>query len=149
MALRRKTRLKLVQLVGERGTPYDFTLAGDLRTYADLLTNEGLAGVARYANAIGPYKELVVSRKADGAMGADTGLARRARAAGLGVHVWTLRAENRFLPMEARSGDDPAARGDLAAEIGPLLDAGVTGVFADHPDLAASAREKWLAGERM
>ena len=28
----------------------------------------------------------------------DTGLARRARAQGLGIHVWTLRAENEFLP---------------------------------------------------
>lgn len=143
-ALRRKTKLKLVQLVSATGAPFDFTLASDARSYADLLTTEGLAEVARYANAIGPYKELIVSRTADGKLGGDTGLARRARAAGLGVHVWTLRAENHFLPADTRSSTEPTERGNLAAEIRPLLEAGVTGLFADHPDLAVAAREQWL-----
>jgi glycerophosphoryl diester phosphodiesterase len=73
----------------------------------------------------------------------DTGLARRARGAGLGVHVWTLRAENEFLPAELRSTGDAAALGDMQREILGLLDAGVTAIFADQPDLAVRARDEW------
>jgi glycerophosphoryl diester phosphodiesterase len=73
----------------------------------------------------------------------DTGLARRARAAGLGIHVWTLRAENEFLPLALRSSGDAAAHGDLTTEIHALLDAGITGLFSDHPDLAVRARNNW------
>jgi glycerophosphoryl diester phosphodiesterase len=76
----------------------------------------------------------------------DTGLARRARAAGLGVHVWTLRAENEFLPESLRLSADAAVRGDMASEIRALLDAGITGFFSDFPDLAVRARDEWWAG---
>jgi glycerophosphoryl diester phosphodiesterase len=75
----------------------------------------------------------------------DTGLAQRARAAGLGIHVWTLRAENEFLPPALRSSGDMAAHGDLETEIQALLDAGITGFFSDHPDLAVRARDEWWA----
>ena len=75
----------------------------------------------------------------------DTGLARRARGLGLGVHVWTLRAENEFLPDDLRSSGDAAAQGDLHSEIHALLDAGITGFFSDHPDLAVQARDEWWA----
>ena len=140
-ALRKRTDLPLVQLVAPQGQPFDFTLAGDPRTYADLMTGPGLAEIAGYADAIGPHKWMVVDFGAAGA--ADSGLARRARAAGLGVHVWTLRAENEFLPAVLRSAGDAAAPGNLAGEIEALLDAGITGFFSDHPDLAVRARDEW------
>jgi glycerophosphoryl diester phosphodiesterase len=140
-ALRRKTDLPLVQLVAPTGQPFDFTLAGDKRTYLDLMSDVGLAEIATYADAIGPHKWMVVQFGADGS--SDTGLARRARAAGLGVHVWTLRAENEFLPQVLKSHGDAAAHGDLGAEIRALLDAGITGFFSDHPDLAVRARDDW------
>jgi glycerophosphoryl diester phosphodiesterase len=139
--LRKQTRLRLVQLVAEKSAPFDWQQDGDRRTYADMLTTAGLAQVAQYADAIGPHKELVVSRPSDGSLGKDTGLARAARAAGLGVHVWTLRAENHFLPANLRSSADPAARGDVEQELAALLDAGVTGVFADYPDIATQVRD--------
>ncbi len=140
-ALRARTDLTLVQLVEASGQPFDFTLAKDPRSYADLLSDAGLAHIATYADAIGPFKRLVVDY--EGGQPRDTGLARRARAAGLGVHAWTLRAENEFLPEGLRSGGDAAAPGDLAAEIRALLDAGITGFFSDHPDLAVQARDQW------
>jgi len=142
-ALRRRTDLPLVQLVAPTGQPFDFTLAGDKRTYLDLLTDAGLAEIATYADAIGPHKWMVVQFGPEGRK--DTGLARRARAAGLGIHVWTLRAENEFLPPELRSSGDAAAHGDLNAEIRALLDAGITGFFSDQPDLAVRARDEWWA----
>ena len=141
--LRRKTDLTLVQLVEASGQPFDFTQSRDARSYADLMADAGLREIATYADAIGPFKGMVVTYQSGRAE--DTGLARRARAAGLGVHVWTLRAENEFLPAPLRSSADPAARGDLAAEIHALLDAGITGFFSDQPDIAVRARDEWWA----
>ena len=141
--LRGKTDLPIVQLIEPSGQPFDFTLSGDARSYRDLLGDAGLREIARYADTIGPHKWMVVTFT-EGTH-TETGLARRARAAGLGVHVWTLRAENEFLPAGLRSSGDMSARGDLAAEIRALLDAGITGFFSDHPDLAVRARDEWWA----
>jgi glycerophosphoryl diester phosphodiesterase len=96
-ALRLKTDLPLVQLVAPEGQPFDFTLAGDPRSYSNLMEDAGLQEIATYADAIGPHKWMVVEFGSAGPR--DTGLARRARAVGLGIHVWTLRAENEFLPV--------------------------------------------------
>jgi len=120
---------------------FDFTLAGDRRSYLDLMSETGLKEIAMYADAIGPHKWMVVQFSL--AQARDTGLARRARAAGLGIHIWTLRAENEFLPPDLRSAGDAAAWGDLRREIHALLDAGITGMFADQPDLAVRARDEW------
>jgi glycerophosphoryl diester phosphodiesterase len=140
-ALRRRTDLPLVQLVSPTGQPFDFTMAGDQRSYLDLMNDAGLREIATYADAIGPHKGMVVMYGPETAT--DTGLARRARAAGLGIHVWTLRAENEFLPVDLRSAGGVAAPGNLNAEIQALLDAGITGFFSDQPDLAVRARDEW------
>jgi glycerophosphoryl diester phosphodiesterase len=144
-ALRRRTDLPLVQLVAPTGQPFDFTLSGDPRTYSNLMTDEGLQEIAGYADAIGPHKWMVVQFEASGAR--DTGLARRARAQRLGIHVWTLRAENEFLPVDLKSPGDAAAHGDLGLEIRALLDAGITGFFSDHPDIAARTRDEWWSAK--
>ena len=68
-ALRRRTDLPLVQLVAPTGQPFDFTLAGDKRTYLDLMTDAGLAEIATYADAIGPHKWMVVQFGPEGAEG--------------------------------------------------------------------------------
>ena len=142
-ALRRRTDLPLVQLIAPTGQPFDFTLAGDKRTYLDLMSDDGLREIAAYADAIGPHKWMVVQFGPEGPT--DTGLARRARAAGLGIHVWTLRAENEFLPTDLKSPGDAAVHGKLSAEIRALLDAGITGFFSDHPDIAVRSRDEWWA----
>jgi glycerophosphoryl diester phosphodiesterase len=142
--LRRRTDLTLVQLISPTGQPADFAEEGDKRSYLDLMSDAGLREIASYADAIGPHKAMIVNYT--GGKAQDTGLARRARAAGLGVHPWTLRAENEFLPVVLRSSGDVAAKGDLKSEIHALLDAGVTGLFSDHPDLAVHARDEWWEG---
>jgi glycerophosphoryl diester phosphodiesterase len=54
----------------------------------------------------------------------------------LDVWTWTLRPENRFLEPIHRRGSAPGARGDWITAWSRLLEAGVDGVFVDHPDLA-------------
>jgi glycerophosphoryl diester phosphodiesterase len=135
------TRVPLVQLVEPAGRPWDFTLARVARSYADMLRPEGLREVASYARAIGAHKDLVLPRDASGRLGEATSLVSDAHAAGLLVHVFTLRAENQFLPAQLRRGADPAARGDLAAEATLFLRAGVDGLFTDHPAVGVAARD--------
>jgi glycerophosphoryl diester phosphodiesterase len=129
-----RTRLPVVQLLdAAHRRPADLAAAGDPTTYGDLVTREGLAWIDDYADGVGPHKGLVLPRDADGAAEEPSPLVRDAHRAWLTVHVWTLRAENRFLPTDLRIGEDPDAPGDLAAEVRMLLDAGVDGLITDHP----------------
>jgi glycerophosphoryl diester phosphodiesterase len=142
--LSRMTRLPLAQLISGSGKPYDFVASGDPRTYADLVTPEGLRFVAKYAAGVGVNKDVVIPRTASGALGTPTAVVNDAHEAGLTVHVWTLRAENTFLPANLRLGTDPATFGDMPAEARAFLDAGVDGYFTDHPNLGVLARDAYL-----
>lgn len=105
----------------------------------EMVSAEGLKRIAEYADGVGPDWSLVIPTQ-NGALGAPTALVAQARALGLEVHPWTVRAENRFLPTALRHGEDPAAHGDAAAVLKALYAAGVTGVFSDFPGLAVKAR---------
>ncbi|MEV5818009.1 glycerophosphodiester phosphodiesterase [Micromonospora harpali] len=134
------TDVKLAQLLDASGRPYDFTLAGDPRTYADLATASGLKWIAGYADGVGANKNLIVPRDAAGKLLAPTALIRDAHRLKLVVHAWTFRAENQFLPADFRIGADPNARGDITAEYELFYGLGLDGVFADQPDTAVAAR---------
>ena len=147
-ALRQRSSVRLVQLVGASGRPYDFVAQGaaNTRAYADLITPEGLQEVARYANAIGPFKTLVVPVK-DGVPGTPTSLVERAHAAGLAVHIWTLRPENAFLPLGLKTAPvtDGLVRGDSMAEITAYLRAGIDGFFTDDSAVGRAAVQAFRA----
>jgi glycerophosphoryl diester phosphodiesterase len=136
----------LVFLAEDDGRPLDHVLADDPRGYADLLTPTGLEDLAGVVDVLGPSKHLVIGRTPEGRLAEPTSLVADAHDAGLTVTPWTFRAENHFLPVELRSSEDPAAHGDLAAELRAYFDAGVDGVFCDQPDLALAARDAYLAG---
>ncbi|AUW59913.1 glycerophosphodiester phosphodiesterase [Sphingobium sp. SCG-1] len=129
-ALRTKTRLRLVQLVASAEGPADQKSL----QYADMLTLEGMKQIAAYADAIGAEGTLIVNSD-----GSDTGFVARAHEAGLQVHMWTLRAENMFLPPSMKRGDDPAAHGDFAGAVRAIVATGVDGIFSDFPGLARAA----------
>jgi glycerophosphoryl diester phosphodiesterase len=101
-------------------------------SYAQMASAEGLKAVAAYADGVGVEKAMVIPRTMLGALAQPTSLVADAHAAGLKVHIWTMRRENYFLPLNFRSGVNPAGRGDLVAEIQAYLAAGVDGFFTDN-----------------
>jgi len=112
--IRPKTRIKLIQLL-EGKVP----------------TDEELRAIKSYADGIGPSTRLVIPAAADGTLLAPNDLVARAHAAGLVVHVWTLRSEPAFL--------SPFYDGDVGVEFRRFRDLGVDGIFTDFPDAAARA----------
>jgi glycerophosphoryl diester phosphodiesterase len=140
------THLPLVQLLdAAEAQPYDFVITGDTRTYSDLLTPAGLAEIATYANAIGVWKRLIVPAtpvdlngdsdlKGDSiSSGAEllqqpTSLITDAHAAGLLVHAYTFRSEERYLALQYN--------GNPELEYEQFFSLGLDGVFSDFPGTA-------------
>jgi len=109
--------LRMVQLIGEnrwRESPADFDF---------LRSPDGLAEIAQYAQGIGPWLPQVID--IEGTSPSDiSDLVARARQLGLFVHAYTLRADQL-----------PSSVGSMAEAVRLLVeDAGLDGVFTDHPD---------------
>jgi len=116
-------RLQLVQLVGEEPE------------YAPLLTAEGLARVARYADALGPsYKQLV--SPTDVPPLRKSPLVDAAKRAGLKLHPYTFRRDE--LPAFATDFE--------ALVLAFFTEIGVDGLFCDQPDIAARVRDRMARG---
>ncbi|PSB32536.1 glycerophosphodiester phosphodiesterase [Chlorogloea sp. CCALA 695] len=150
------TEVPLVQLYDEAIVqPYDFVASGSTDTYGDLLTTEGLAEVAQYADGIGPFKRLIIPAETvdankdgiaddlngDGVISAadvvlqdPTTLIDDAHAAGLLVHAYTFRSEDFFLA--------PEYDGNAELEYEQFFALGIDGVFSDNPDIAVSVRDR-------
>jgi glycerophosphoryl diester phosphodiesterase len=105
----------------------------------DRVDGAALDEIESYADGIGVHQDLVLPRTASGHLDAPTRLVRDAHRRWLDVHVWTLRAENHYLPADFRLGEDPTVLGDLRGLADAFLDAGVDGLITDHPDLALTA----------
>ncbi|MBD2387142.1 glycerophosphodiester phosphodiesterase [Cylindrospermum sp. FACHB-282] len=131
--LAKQTDLPLVQLLNDKGKPYDFVVSDDHRTYADLATVSGLKDIAKYAQAVGVNKNLVIPRDRTGKLLSPTSLVRNAHAAGLQVHLWTFRNEDYFLPLDFL--------GNPQGEYKLFLNLGIDGVFSDYPDTAVAVGE--------
>jgi glycerophosphoryl diester phosphodiesterase len=111
-ALRAQTRVRLVQLVSDPSQ----------------VTPAALREIATYADGIGANTRLIVPAPTGATA---TSAIADAHAAGLFVHVWTLRSERQFLAE--RYG------GDALAEVRELAALGVDGMFGDFPDLLLTA----------
>ncbi|WP_240148063.1 glycerophosphodiester phosphodiesterase [Luteibacter yeojuensis] len=130
--------VRLLQLMGSAGEhPADLPST----TYGQMMTPAGLKDVAGYAGAIGPSMRSVIPLDEDGRLAAPTSLVRDAHAAGLEVHPYTFRPENRFLAREFRGEGGDAARNDAGsiAEIRTYLAAGIDAFFTDDPALGRKA----------
>lgn len=130
---------RVVLLSAASSRPWDFVVAGDPRTVADLVTPEGLAWIASYAQGIGPTLDLVIPKDATGRLGSPTTLVRDAHAERLILHPYTHRNENSFLPADFRRGTDPTAYGDSFGALKTYLATGIDGIFSDNTDTALLA----------
>jgi len=144
IALHKQVRTPLLQLTSASGAPADFVANGDKRTYADLVTPQGLREVAKYAKYLGPDKAQVIPRDKNDNLGTPTALVADAHAAGLKVQPYTFRNENPFLPANLRSSAEPDAYGDVFTEEAAFFRAGVDGFFADQPDTALESLHAFL-----
>ncbi len=137
-ALHKELRVPLVQLTSSSGAPYDFVVSGDKRTYADVVSAQGLREVATYAEGVGPSKDQVIPLDATGKLGKPTALVADAHKVGLVVHPYTFRVENTFLPAEFDSSAVPADSGNLFGEIAAYRKVGIDGLFTDNTDVAVA-----------
>ncbi len=159
--LRGLTKVRLVQLTDVGGIsldgklnynqPADFVISGGKRTYGDLLSPEGLAEIATYADAIAPSKRSIVSVAgvdADGDGKPDdldgdgqitdadkrtlppSTLIADAHKAGLWVTPYTFRNERIYLAQDYN--------GDPLAEYRQFFQLGVDGLFSDFADTAVA-----------
>jgi len=138
---------RLIFLTSASGAPYDLASKGDPTSYADLTTAAGLRSISGIVNGIGPDKNQVIPRDADGTLGGQTTLVADAHAAGLKVHPYTFRAENTFLPLDFRAGTDPIAYGRAIDEQVRFLRAGIDGLFTDQSDIGVIARAEFLSAK--
>ena len=129
-----KTKLRLVQLMEDpKRQPADVLASGGSLTYAQMMTPDGLHNVARYAWAIGPWKETILPRDGNNRLGSPTSLIGDAHAAGLKVVPYTFRNEPRFLAAEYDN--------DPRAELQRWFDLDIDGLFTDFPETAVSVRQ--------
>lgn len=143
--LNRATDLRLVQLLGGFGQPYDQQTAGSSLTYATMATADGLREIATYADGVGPEKHrflIPLDRSGNLAVENASDFVAHAHAAGLVVHPYTFRAENRFLPASLRTSADATELGAAAQEIAVFLALGIDGFFTDHTDIGVAARDR-------
>lgn len=155
--LRERIAVKQIQLFAASGVsaegvlefnppyarPYDWTVAGESRTFGDLLTSQGLQEVKSYADGIGVWKPFIISsstpatgvaayNEANRKLIAPSRIIDDAHRAGLLVHAWTFRSEPHRLPSDYQ--------GNPIAEYLKFYALGVDGVFSDFADAAVTAR---------
>jgi glycerophosphoryl diester phosphodiesterase len=121
LRLRPMTTVRLIHLVSGVGAPPDSARL----SFAELRTPAGLRKMRRYADGIGAAKEMILRAGPDGRVAPATSLVRDAHAAGLLVHIWTIRSDTPFLPA--------MWQGDQAAELEAFRAAGIDGLFTDFP----------------
>ncbi|TFD71805.1 glycerophosphodiester phosphodiesterase family protein [Cryobacterium sp. Hb1] len=138
-------RGKRIFLLEDQGYPADQVAehgAGALR-YIDHLTPDGLANLAagpESIDGISVVKSLILETDDGGDVVGASALVDDAHKAGLEIYCWTLRPENKFLAKTFRRGIRRADFGHWQAEFRLILETGIDGVFADHPDLAVHVR---------
>lgn len=137
--LRPKTKLPLVQLLDDGALQYDASgkciVGVRIPQYDDKrggAAPQSLQDVAKYANAIGPWKRQIL-RDVGAAQLLQTTLIEQAHAVGLRVHTYTFRSEPATLAPEYRN--------DPKREYRQFYALGVDGVFSDFPDVALAARQ--------
>ena len=130
--------LHLMQLIDDAALrPADIAATGGNMTYGEMLTPEGLAQIAVYADWVAPQLRRYIPLEPDGKLGEPTTLAADAHRAGLLAGCYTFRPENRYLAAEFKDdkGEDARNPEGSMAEIKRYLAEGLDGFFTDDPAL--------------
>ncbi|KRB38624.1 glycerophosphodiester phosphodiesterase family protein [Microbacterium sp. Root180] len=135
----RGIRASYIYLLEAAGRPFDL-LSQQGRaalTYKQTAAPKGLDGLVGRVDGISVDKRMILAPDKLGRLGSSTVVAD-AHERGLRVFTWTCRPENSFLIGQFRRRGEPAAFGDWQAEWAVIRDAGIDGVFVDHPDLGVA-----------
>ncbi|MBC7454200.1 MAG: glycerophosphodiester phosphodiesterase [Massilia sp.] len=140
--LGRRNNLRIMQLVVPGPLrPSDVVASGGTLTFAQMLTPSGLRDMAAYADVVAPPTRGVILLGKDERLGAPTALVDDAHQAGLLVHTWTFRPENRYLAADFRDGAGENARNPAGSivEMKRYIAPGIDGFFSDDPGLGRLA----------
>ena len=127
-------------LIEAAGRPFDMVaaLGRAAPTYKATVRPAGLDALAGVVDAISVDKRIILAPDRLGRMTGPTRVIADAHDRGLQVFAWTCRPENAFLVGQYRGRGGPAAFGDYESEWTVIRDAGIDGVFVDHPDLGVA-----------
>jgi glycerophosphoryl diester phosphodiesterase len=145
----------LRDIYGDLVDVVDFTVGP---TYQDFANQAAITAISAYADGIGPWKNSILLREAldepadgngDGVAEITTQLTGEvfplidfAHNAGLQVHPYTLRNEERYLTVDAEGNPQPP--GD---EFRQLIELGVDGFFTDFPATGRTVLEQYPTAE--
>ena len=133
----RGIRAAYIYLLEASGRPFDlFAAHGKAApTYRQTAAPDGLDGLAGRVDGISVDKRMILAPDRLGRTSGPSPIVADAHDRGLRVFTWTCRPENRFLIGQFRTHGGPSEFGDWEGEWSVIRDAGVDGVFVDHPDL--------------
>ncbi len=129
-----------IYLLEAAGRPFDLVaaLGRAAPTYKETARPAGLDRLAGTVDGISIDKRMILAPDRLGRMTGPSPVIADAHARGLRVFTWTCRPENAFLVGQYRVRGGAAAFGDYESEWAVIRDAGVDGVFVDHPDLGVA-----------
>ena len=126
-----------IYLLESGGRPFDLaSVQGKAAlTYPQTAAPAGLDGLVGRVDGISVDRRMILAPDRLGRITGPTDVVADAHARGLPVFTWTCRPENAFLVGQFRGKGGPSAFGDWESEWSVIRDAGIDGVFVDHPDL--------------
>ncbi|MCC2033927.1 glycerophosphodiester phosphodiesterase family protein [Microbacterium allomyrinae] len=129
-----------IYLLEAAGRPFDLATAQGKAalTYRQTAHPAGLDALVGRVDGISVDKRMILAPDKLGRLTGPSPIIADAHARGLRVFTWTCRPENNFLIGQFRGRGGAAAFGDWEAEWAVIRDAGIDGVFVDHPDLGVA-----------
>lgn len=129
-----------IYLLEAAGRPFDLLTAHGRAalTYKQTAQPAGLDTLAGRVDGISVDKRMILAPDRLGRLTGPSAVIADAHERGLRVYTWTCRPENSFLIGQFRTRGGPEAFGDWESEWAVIRDAGIDGVFVDHPDLGVA-----------
>jgi glycerophosphoryl diester phosphodiesterase len=137
-----KPNMQFMQLIDDDGLrPADVVKAGGTLTYGQMMTAQGLAAIAAYADWVAPWTRQLIPLGADDRLAAPRAVIADAHRCGLLVGCYTFRPENQYLAADFRNAAGANARNldGSVAEIRRYVGEGLDGFFTDDPALGRRA----------